>query len=188
MDTSDWAQAFERKLRPCWLVALDGDTAAYEQSLLMISQRLRGYFARRLQAMPSEVEDLVQETLLAIHLKRATYDASYPVSSWVLAIGKYKLVDFWRRHERHEALHDDIDQTDPVELIAQEIDAGSQRDIESMLQTLPDSQRTAIELTKLKGLSVAEAAAHANMSVSAVKVNVHRGMKRLALLFRGPSS
>ena len=67
--------------------------------------------------MPSEVEDLVQETLMAIHVKRATYDAHYAVTSWVLAIGKYKLVDFWRRHERTDGLHDDIEQTDSSELM-----------------------------------------------------------------------
>ena len=99
------------------MLALDGDSAAYEAALTLIAQRLRGFFSRRLQSMPSEVEDLVQETLMAIHVKRATYDAHYAVTSWVLAIGKYKLVDFWRRHERTDGLHDDIEQTDSSELM-----------------------------------------------------------------------
>ena len=179
MQPSDWADAFERKLKPLWLSALAGENVAYERALALIAQRLRGYFARRLQAMPSEVEDLVQETLMAIHVKRATYDPDYAVTAWVLAIGKYKLVDFWRRHERTGSLHDDIEQTDPNHLLAHAPDASTSHDLQLLLQTLPEAQRRAIELTKLEGLTVTEAAQSSGMSVSAIKVNVHRGIKRL---------
>lgn len=180
MQPSDWAEKFERELKPVWRSALAGDHAAYEQALQMMSRRLRGFFARRLQAMPSEVEDLVQETLMAIHLKRASYDEQYAVTSWVLAIGKYKLVDFWRRHERTDALHDDIDEAGSDDLITAQASEGTSHDLAALLQRLPDAQRTAIELTKLDGLTVAEAAQRTGASVSAVKVAVHRGMKRLS--------
>jgi RNA polymerase sigma-70 factor, ECF subfamily len=184
METSDWAHAFERKLKPLWVSAQAGDNAAYEKALGLIAGRLRGYFARRLQALPSEVEDLVQETLMAVHLKRATYDAEFAVTSWVLAIGKYKLVDFWRRHERMDSLHDDIDLTDAAQLMVHDPDAGTQKDLEHLLRMLPDSQRIAIELTKLQGLTTAEAAAKTGMSISAIKVQVHRGIKRLSDLIQ----
>jgi len=180
LEPSDWAQVFEDKLRPLWLSAINGDSAAYEQALSLIAGRLRGYFARRLQAMPSEVEDLVQETLMAVHLKRATFDPAYPVTAWVLSIGKYKLVDFWRRHERTGSLHEDIDQMDAHEWVADQPEEGAEHDLAQLLQTLPPNQRSAIELTKLQGMTAIEAAKQTGMSVSAIKVNVHRGMKRLS--------
>jgi len=187
MEPSDWAQAFERKLKPLWVSAQAGDNTAYEKALGLIAGRLRGYFARRLQALPSEVEDLVQETLMAVHLKRATYDAEFAVTSWVLAIGKYKLVDFWRRHERTHSLHDDIELTDSAQLTVDDPDAGTKKDLESLLHQLPDMQRIAIELTKLQGLTTAEAAAQTGLSISAIKVQVHRGIKRLSELIQSSS-
>lgn len=183
MGPTDWARALEHKLKPLWLSALAGDNAAYEQALELMGQRLRGYFGKRLQAMPSEVEDLVQETLMAIHLKRATYDPAYAVTAWALAIGKYKLIDYWRRHERTTGLHDDIDDVNEA-LLAHEPDAGTEHDLNVLLQALPHDQRSAIELTKLQGMTSNEAAKSTGMSVSAIKVNVHRGMKRLAELIK----
>lgn len=183
MQPSDWAEVFEHKLKPLWLAALAGDNAAYEKALELMAQRLRGFFSRRMQTMPAEVEDLVQETLMAIHVKRATYDATYAVTAWALAIGKYKLIDFWRRHERTAGLHDDIDDVDDV-LVAHETDIGTEHDLSVLMQSLSDGQRTAIELTKLKGMTVSEASQKTGMSVSAIKVNVHRGMKRLSELIK----
>ncbi len=184
MEPSDWAQSFELKIKPLWLLALAGDDAAYEQALELIAGRLRGYFSRRLQGLPSEVEDLVQETLMAIHMKRSTYDASYAVTSWVLAIGNYKLVDFWRRYARTDYLHDEIDETNADQLIADEPQTGTRHDLSVLLQKLPQAQRTAIELTKLEGLTAIEAAQKTGMSLAAIKVNVHRGIKRLSNLIK----
>jgi RNA polymerase sigma-70 factor, ECF subfamily len=65
-----------------------------------------------LQSLPDEVEDLVQETLLALHLQRGTYDPALPVSAWVLAIARHKLVDLFRRRGRREALHEPLDDLD----------------------------------------------------------------------------
>jgi RNA polymerase sigma-70 factor (ECF subfamily) len=101
-----------------------------------------------------------------------------------LAIGKYKLVDFWRRHERTGDLHDDIDQVDADELVASEPDEGTNYDLAALLQTLPLAQRTSIELTKLQGMTAVEAAKESGMSVSAIKVNVHRGLKSLSKLIK----
>ncbi len=65
----------------------------YRQILGMLAVRLRGYLKRRLSGLPKEVEDLVQETLLALHLQRGTYDPSLPVSAWAVAIARHKVVD-----------------------------------------------------------------------------------------------
>lgn len=175
---------FESSLKPLWLRAQSGDEAAYRQALLLIASRLRGFLRRRMQSVPDEVEDLVQETLLALHLQRGTYDPALPVSAWVHAVARHKLVDLWRRRGRRESLHDTLDEVDPELLVAAADDGGARRDLAALLQTLPPAQRRAIELTKVEGLSVTEAAARTGASESAIKVQVHRGLKRLAALVR----
>jgi RNA polymerase sigma-70 factor (ECF subfamily) len=172
--------AFESVLRPLWMRAQSGDEAAYRESLERIAQRLRGYLRRRLSGLPDDVEDLVQETLLALHLQRATYDPKLPVSAWVLAIARHKLVDLWRRRGRRENLHDTLDDVDENLLVAVVEEGQPQHDLAQLLQSLPEAQRMAILLTKVEGLSVIEAAARTGASVSAIKVQVHRGLKRLA--------
>lgn len=176
---------FESRLKPLWLRAQAGDDAAYRQGLALLAARLRGYFKRRLTGLPDEVEDLVQETLLALHLQRGTYDPALPVSAWALAIARHKLVDLWRRRGRRESLHEAIDDVDEQLLAAETAEAGAARDLQVLLQTLPLAQRQAIELTKLEGLSVIEAAERTGATPSAIKVQVHRGLKRLAALVRG---
>lgn len=175
---------FESGLKPLWLRAQSGDEDAYRESLLRIAARLRGYLRRRLQEWPEDVEDLVQETLLALHLQRGTYDPAVPVSAWVLAIARHKLVDLWRRRGRREHLHDALDDVDESALVAVEAADDAQRDLGTLLAELPPAQRQAIVLTKVEGLSVAEAAERTGASVSAIKVQVHRGLKRLAQLVK----
>jgi RNA polymerase sigma-70 factor (ECF subfamily) len=174
--------AFERQLAPLWQRAQAGDEAAYRESLRLIAARLRSYLRRRMQSLPDELEDLVQETLLALHLQRGTHDPAVPVSAWVLAVARHKLVDLWRRRGRQEALHDPLDDVDEAALAGHEPEAGSARDLGVLLAVLPEAQRAAIVLTKLEGLSVAEASARTGASESAIKVQVHRGLKRLAAL------
>jgi RNA polymerase sigma-70 factor (ECF subfamily) len=184
--TSDASHdAFESGLKPLWTRAQAGDEAAYREALLRIAALLRRYFGRRLMALPDEVEDLVQETLLALHLQRGTYDDALPVSNWIYAIARHKLVDLWRRRGRREALHeplDDLDEHDhPVALDEQP----ARRDVAALLESLPAAQRLAISMTKIEGLSLLEASQRSGVSVAALKVQVHRGLKRLAILVMG---
>lgn len=175
---------FEAGLKPLWMRAQAGDEPAYREALSRLAQRLRAYFRRRMLNVPDEVEDLVQETLLALHLQRGTYDPTLPVSAWALSIGRHKLVDLWRRRGRRDALHDDIDDVDEGQLVAAPDEGEVQRDLDKLLQTLPEAQRQAIVLTKVEGLSVAEASQRTGASESAIKVQVHRGLKKLAELVR----
>lgn len=174
---------FEAELAPLWNRAQGGDEAAYREALEAIAARLRGYFARRLPSVPHEVEDLVQETLLALHLRRGTHDGRLPVSNWVYAIARHKLIDLWRRRGRREALHEPFDETASLRAPLYE-ELPARRDLEALLGVLPEAQRLAIRLIKLEGLSVAEASQRSGVSVSALKVRVHRGLKRLAALVR----
>jgi RNA polymerase sigma-70 factor (ECF subfamily) len=176
---------FENHLKPLWLLAQAGDEAAYRVALQRIAQRLRSYLRRRMQSLPDDLEDLVQETLLALHLQRGTYDPALPVSAWVLAIARHKLVDLWRRRGRQEALHDPIDDVDEGLLMQSPVDVGAARDLGILLAELSSAQRDAIVLTKIEGLSVAEASARTGASESAIKVQVHRGLKKLAALVQG---
>lgn len=177
---------FESRLRPLWLRAQAGDEAAYRDALQHMAVRLRAWLRRRMQAWPDEVEDVVQETLLALHLHRATWDASLPVSAWMFAIARHKLVDLWRRRGRREAELASLDALEEHE--APSVDDAQQhaarRDLGVLLAAIPPAQRQAIVLTKIEGLSVAEVSLRTGASVAAVKVQVHRGLKKLAELVR----
>jgi RNA polymerase sigma-70 factor (ECF subfamily) len=175
---------FEATLHPLWRRAQAGDEVAYREALACIADRLRGFLRRRMQSLPDELEDLVQETLLAIHLQRGTYDTAVPVSRWALAIARHKLIDLWRRRGRREALHDPLDALAERDQPAVDDEPTAQRDLAALLAELPDAQQQAIALIKLEGLSVAEASQRTGVSASALKVQVHRGLKRLAELVR----
>jgi RNA polymerase sigma-70 factor (ECF subfamily) len=164
--------------------ALAGDDAAYREFLADLSARLRGFLRRRLERLPDDVEDLVQETLLAVHNQRHTYDPGQPLTAWVHAIARYKLVDFLRRRAVREALDAPLDDEQEWLHAPEAEAAGTKRDLASLLARLPDRQRLPIIHMKLEGLSAAETASRTGMSVSAVKVGVHRGLRALALLIR----
>jgi RNA polymerase sigma-70 factor (ECF subfamily) len=178
----------EERLRQALLRGLAGDAAAYHGFLKALTGHLRAYFRRRLTRLPDEVEDLVQEALLAVHNQRHTYDAGQPLTAWVYAIAKYKLIDLLRRRSVREALTDPLDglAENAAELFstADGEAAEARRDLNKLLAQLPDRQRLPILHTKLEGLSVAEAARATGMSESAVKVGVHRGLRALAALIR----
>ena len=177
--------ASEDRLRDLLIRGLAGDAPAYHACLKELSAHLRAFLRRRLASLPDEVEDLVQETLLAVHNQRHTYDAGQPLTAWVHAIARYKLVDLMRRRSVRDALNDPLD--DELDVIAasdtEAVDA--RRDISRLLARLPDQQRLPIVHMKLEGLSVIETARVTGMSESAVKVGVHRGLKALAAMMRG---
>ena len=159
------------------LASLDGDAKAYRLLLDTLSVGLRAYYRRRLGG-GSDEEDLVQDTLIAMHTRRATYDPNQPLTAWVYAIARYKLIDHYRRRK--------IRQTVPIEdagplFAADETGAALARlDLDRMLAALPERTRRLILRTKVEGRSNAEAGAEAGLSETAAKVRVHRGLKRLA--------
>ena len=185
--TTDYAALHERekRLQGLLLAGMTGDEAAYRKFLGELSAHLRGFLKRRLQQQPGDVEDLVQEVLLAVHNGRQTYRTDQPLTAWVHAIARYKLTDYFRARSRHEALNDPLD--DDFELLAApELEpAEAKRDLGKLLEQLPDRQRLPIVHVKLEGLSVAETARMTGLSESAVKIGVHRGLKALAAKIRG---
>src|SRR4051812_1827181 len=171
----------EAALRSLFLRGLDGDANAYRAFLQKLSLHLRAFLGRRLYGWPDEVEDLVQECLLAMHNQRHTYQSDQPLTAWVHAIARYKMIDLLRAKASREALHEPLD--DELAVFAESATeaADARRDIAGLLETLPDRHRLPIVHVKLQGLSVAETAKLTGMSESAVKVGVHRGLKALAL-------
>ena len=170
----------ETELRALLLRGLDGDSVAYHAFLVRLSAHLRAFVGRRLSGWPDEVEDLVQECLLAMHNHRHTYQPDQPLTAWVHAIARHKLIDLLRAKSVREALHDPLDDEAGL-FAASDTDASdARRDLDGLLDTLPERQRAPIRCVKLQGLSVAETARLTGMSESAVKVGIHRGLKALA--------
>lgn len=174
----------EDRLHELMVRGLGGDNAAYHAFLKDLSAHLRAFFRRRLARLPDEVEDLVQETLLAVHNQRHTYEPEQPLTAWMHAIARYKLVDMLRRRAGREALTDPLDEEADMLLSADTEADNAQRDVARLLAQLPEKQRLPIQYVKLEGLSVVEAARMTGMSESAVKVAVHRGLKALAARIR----
>lgn len=175
-------KAAEQRLRALLLQGMEGDAQAYQAFLKGLSTHLRAFLRRRLSALPDDIEDLVQDILLAVHNQRHTYRPDQPLTAWVNAMARYKLIDLLRSRSGREALHDLIDDDMALFATNDHDAADARRDVNSLLNQLPDNQRLPIVHTKLEGLSVTEAAAATGMSESAIKVGVHRGMKALAAL------
>jgi RNA polymerase sigma-70 factor (ECF subfamily) len=167
----------EARLKALMLRGLAGEAAAQGQLLSALSGYLRGFFSRRLGAGAADVEDLVQETLLAIHLKRAAYDPAQPFTPWAYAVARYKLIDHYRRRGARQT----VPLEDAGELLALDNpeEGAVRRDLSRLLATLPERQRKLMIDIKLQGHSMEEAAQRSGMSVTAVKVSVHRALKLL---------
>lgn len=155
-----------------------GDAAAYRRLLSEAAVWLRSYYARRLP--PAMIDDAIQDTLIAVHEKRHTYDPSRPFGAWLAAIARYKWIDVLRSLENipKDILYDNIATPGHEEAVM------SARSLERLLSTLKPAQSEAIRLVKLQGLSIEEASKATGQSTTLVKINIHRGLKRLTSLLR----
>lgn len=173
-------------LRGLLLAAVGGDVEAHRLFLQRIAPRLRTYLRRQLVRRggdPFEVEDVLQEALIAIHGKRNAYDPAHPVLAWAYAIARYKLIDHLRRVGRSPAARRvPVEAAKDIAAVEDPTSVESAIDLERLLQLLPPGPRGAIRDVKLEGRSVAETARRRGMSESLVKVSIHRGLKRLAQL------
>lgn len=171
----------EAHLNSLMLRGLDGDAQAWRLLLSDLGAHLRPFFARRLFHGGADAEDLVQETLIAIHAKRTTWDRNQPFTTWAFAIARHKLIDHLRRQGRRPT--HPLDQA--ADLFADHTveDGATQADLSRCLALLPARQRRLIEDVRLNGLTVAEAAANHGYTVTAAKVSIHRSMKSLNARF-----
>lgn len=170
-------KATEARLRALMLQGLNGDAGGHGRLLTELAELLRSFYMRRLGAYKSDVEDLVQETLIAVHNRRESYDRSQPFTAWVFAIARYKMVDAYRSRKLR-----DTDRLEAAEEISAPDElAGIQAtiDLERLMRALTPQQQAAIRKVKLEGLSVAEAARDTGLSEANIKISIHRGFKRL---------
>ncbi|MFZ1742440.1 MAG: sigma-70 family RNA polymerase sigma factor [Pontixanthobacter sp.] len=154
-----------------------GDKQAYTVLLTEVQLWLERFFRRR--SAPHQIDDLVQEVMMAVHNKRATYDPARPFLPWLAAIARYRWVDHLRKVYRNaeDALEDYDAPHDSEE------DAIMARlSLARMFVHIPDKQAEVIEMVKIEGLSIKEAAGRSGQTEAAVKVNIHRGLKRLSAL------
>ncbi len=158
-----------------------GDRKAYRQFLAEASGRIRAMLSRKVGA-DSELEDVLQESLIALHEKRHTLDPGRPVGPWMYAIANYKLIDHWRKRGRSRLVLDDEADMD----VAADTFAGM--DIAALLGELPEAQAEAIRMTHIEGMTNREAAERLGIGTSAMKLRVHRGMLRLKEIVDQPKT
>lgn len=158
-----------------------GDHTAYDRCLREMAQALRPVVRRgmyRAGANPAETEDVVQDILIAVHLKRHTWDDTRPIGPWIAGIARYKIIDTLRkRGARTELPIDDFAEIIPAEA---EQETVSDRDVTRSLDTLPEGQRNVVRLIAIDGVSITDTAKTLNMSEGAVRVALHRGLGALA--------
>lgn len=167
----------EARLRGLMLAGLAGQAGPYRQLLDELGGRLRAYYGRRVPP-GLDVEDLVQETLIAVHTRRASYDTAQPFTAWAYAIARYKLIDALRRGRAHLRAPAEAAEVLFVEPGAEAAMAG--RDLDRVLGKLPKRTQALIRDVRIDGLSMREAAQKHGMTETAVKVAVHRGLKALS--------
>lgn len=173
----------EMELAELMRSALNGDSQRYALLLQRVEKLMRSFvgnsFSRLGLAASGGHDDVVQEILLAIHAKRATFDPDQYFLPWMYAIGRYKVIDHMRRHKNMiratVSLEDELEVVES--LAAPEVGAGI--DIRALCEELPEKQRRVILLVKLEGLSVRETSARTGYSESDIKVTVHRAIKAL---------
>src|SRR3954468_24766484 len=165
--------------------AVAGDDEAYHRLLKAITPVLRAASRRglaRAGQSPDQAEDIVQEILLAVHLKRHTWDVSAPFAPWLFAIARNKLIDMLRRRGRRVFVDiDDFAETLPGETPAE---TASASEVAAQLQTLPSRQRDVLQSIAVDSASIKDTAAKFSMSEGAVRVALHRGLASLTAKLR----
>jgi RNA polymerase sigma-70 factor (ECF subfamily) len=180
---NDWPREDEWAIR--MRAAISGDGNAYRQFLLSVTPHLRSMVRSRCRAwgaVEAEAEDIVQEVLLAIHLKRGTWDPARPVGPWIAAIARNKLIDVLRRRGRHiDVPIDDVVDTLRIE---ERDETLTSHEVDGLLAQLKANQRDIVRSITIEGDSVRDTAKRLKMSEGAVRVALHRALQTLAALYR----
>lgn len=169
-----------------WMrAALAGDTGAYRKFLHAVAPYIRAVArsrCRRLGVLESEVEDIVQEVLLTIHLKQGTWDPSRQIGPWVSAITRNKIIDAFRRRGRRI----DVPLEDVIDILQAEDQLPEilTREIDFLLGQLTCRQQEIVRSISVNGTSIRETAGRLKMTEVAVRVSLHRALKTLGALYR----
>ena len=168
-------------------LAISGDSAAYHRLLKAITPVLRAASRRGLARAGQSVdqsEDIVQDILLAVHLKRHTWDANAPFAPWLFAVARNKLIDALRRRGKRVFVNID----DFAETLADQpaAETASPTEVAAQLETLPARQRDVLRSIAVESASIKDTAAKFAMSEGAVRVALHRGLASLTAKLREP--
>lgn len=166
--------------------AIEGDANAYRRLLVSLAPVLRTVMrgkCARLGWDGGEAEDIVQETLLALHLKRNSWDVDRPIGPWIMTIARNKLIDARRRRGNRSTLP--VDELADILTTEGSDDAMDRGDLDRLLGKLGERQQSLVRSLSVEGRSVRETAERLNMSEGAVRVALHRAIKALAALYRG---
>jgi RNA polymerase sigma-70 factor (ECF subfamily) len=171
-----WTEAMRAERR--------GEAVAYERMLKEVATALRRSFAPRLVRVglgAHEAEDLVQEVLIGLHGKRHTWDPARPFLPWLHAIARYKLIDFMRHRRRDTRRRVDLPLEDWLEIVEPVADEASHStwEVDRHLAVLPVSQRKVVRAIAVEGASVRNVARGLATSEGAVRVTLHRAIRRL---------
>lgn len=178
----------EDRLGGLMRAAQGGDRDAYRTLLREIAPMVRRIVHGRFPFLArEEAEDLVQDILLAIHSVRATYDPVRPFLPWLVAIARHRAADMARRYARkrgREVAVDILPETSAEDGTNPDESYGDVEALRRAVSTLPEGQRVAIELLKIKEMSLKEAASVSGMSIGALKVATHRATRALRMALR----
>ncbi|APG62303.1 RNA polymerase subunit sigma-24 [Sphingorhabdus lutea] len=163
-------------LRDLMIKSQQGDKSSYAALLKETAKWLKRYYAQKIA--PDMVDDLIQETLMSVHKKIQSYDSSRAFLPWLAAIARYRWVDKLRQEYKHAAdeIPETIGEDSHEEVVIANIG------ISRLLDQIPPAQAEVIRLTKIEGHSIADACERTGQSEALVKVNVHRGLKKMAAL------
>ncbi|MAW14429.1 MAG: RNA polymerase subunit sigma [Rhodobacteraceae bacterium] len=171
-DTQDWDVL--------WAHASSGDMPAYEQMLSGLARIIRGFVRRRMDVADDQIEDIVQDVLMAVHHKRHTKRTETPCLAWVMGIARHKLLDFQRRAYKSRGRQQQIEHhihelmVPPSQLADQ-----AKQDLEVVMESLKPCEQDALLSVYVHGLSIKEEASRTGRSASATKVALHRSMSKL---------
>ncbi len=159
-----------------------GNADAYRRLLEASARLVRGYLLAKIGGGPmrADVEDIVQETLLAVHLKYNSYNPALPYLPWLRAVAHHKLVDNVRRRKATGTVPLDEDIAETTAAADEGQDASLS--VNTLLAQLPEKQQTIVRLARIDGKSMAEIANETKLSIPAVKVALHRAIKKLGVL------
>jgi RNA polymerase sigma factor (sigma-70 family) len=174
----------EQRLAALMRAAQAGDRPAYSALLCALVPVAKEAVRQRFGFLQAQdIDDLVQDILLSVHVARATYDPARPLLPWLMAIARNRMADSARRYARrvtYEVASERPPETFPAQDANKSADGyGDAEALAQAMTKLPHSQRQAIELMKLREMSLKEAAAATGTSIGALKVSVHRGMSAL---------
>src|SRR6266536_1474211 len=177
--------AFEEEWAVLMRAAMAGDESAYRTFLKAVTPSIRAAARSNLARFglgPSEAEDVVQDTLLAIHLKRQTWDSDRPIGPWISAICRNKFIDQMRRRGKSPQVPiEDVAESLAAEDTAASLDG---YEVNRMLDSLNEKQRNVVRSLTIEGASVRQTAERLNMTEGAIRVTLHRAVKALAVIYR----